>query len=334
MEEPLLMIKDLSTYFFTREGIVKAVDKVSLKINRGEVVGLVGESGCGKSTTALSILRLIPFPGKIVGGKIIFDDEDLLEKSEEEMRRVRGDRISMIFQDPASSLNPVFEVGGQINEAITSHIKIDKSEGIKKTIDILERVGIPDASKRRKAYPHEFSAGMKQRAMIAMALICEPDLLIADEPTSNLDVTIQAQIIELMRRLKEDIGSSILLITHNLALVTDIANKIGIMYAGKIVEFASTEAIYEKPRHPYTRALLYSIPSLDVTVERLGVIPGEVPNLVTPPTGCRFHPRCKYSTELCSKEEPTMTEIERGHLVSCLRAHEIQEKGRWRCQTI
>ena len=323
MEEPLLMIKDLSTYFFTREGIVKAVDKVSLNINREEVVGLVGESGCGKSTTALSVLRLIPHPGRILSGKIIFDGEDLLKKSEEEMRRVRGDRISIIFQDPTSSLNPVFEVGEQINEAITSHIKIDKSEGIKKTIELLEKVGIPDASRRGKAYPHEFSAGMKQRAMIAMALICEPDLLIADEPTSNLDVTIQAQIIELMRRLQKDTGSSILLITHNLAVVTDIANKIGIMYAGKIVEFASTEAIYAKPRHPYTRALLSSVPSLDVTVERLGVIPGEVPSLIKPPTGCRFHPRCKYSTELCSKEEPTMTEIEGGHLVSCLRAHEI-----------
>jgi len=323
MEEPLLMIKDLSTYFFTREGIVKAVDKVSLNINREEVVGLVGESGCGKSTAALSILRLIPHPGKIVGGKIIFDGEDLLKKSEEEMRKVRGDRISMIFQDPTSSLNPVFQVGEQINEAITSHVKIDKSEGMKKTIELLEKVGIPDASRRGKAYPHEFSGGMKQRAMIAMALICEPDLLIADEPTSNLDVTIQAQIIELMRRLKEDIGSSILLITHNLALVTDIANKIGIMYAGKLVEFASTEAIYEKPRHPYTRALLCSIPSVDVTVERLGVIPGEVPSLIKPLTGCRFHPRCEYSTELCCKEEPTMSEIESGHLVSCLRVHEI-----------
>jgi len=321
--EELLEIKDLRTYYFTEDGVVKAVDGVDLVIRRGETLGLVGESGCGKSTLCLSIMRLIEPPGEIVGGQILLDGEDLLKMDDESMRKIRGNKISMIFQDPSTSLNPVFTVGYQLMEAVTAHLDVGKEEAKKRVVEVLERVGIPDAEKRLEGWPHEFSAGMKQRIMIAMALLCEPDLLIADEPTSNLDVTIQAQILELMKRLKYEYKSSILLVTHNLGIVAELSDSVAVMYAGKIVEYADAITIFRNPLHPYTRALLRSIPRLDLEVERLEVIPGEVPSLINPPPGCRFHPRCKYAREECKRVEPQLEEVERGHYVACLRVGEV-----------
>jgi len=325
MSEPLLSIQDLKTYFFTEDGIVKAVDGAYLEINRGEAVGLVGESGSGKSTLALSILRLVPNPpGRIVEGKVIFNSENLLDMSENDIREVRGKRISLIFQDPTSSLNPVFTIGDQVSEVITAHEIMENPQVRGMVIDALTKVGIGDARKRFSNWPHEFSAGMKQRAMIAMGLICQPDLLIADEPTSNLDVTVEAQILELMKKLKNDFGSSILLITHNLGIVARLCDRVAIMYAGKIMESADAVTIYKNPMHPYTQALLRSIPRVDVEQEELEVIPGMIPELINPPPGCRFHPRCKYATAVCREREPKLVEVEPGHLVSCLSIKELE----------
>ncbi len=316
-ESSLLSINDLKTYFFTAEGVVKAVDRVHLEINKEEVLGLVGESGCGKSTLAFSIMRLIRPPGKIVGGEIWFEGEDLLRKSEKDMRETRGGRISMIFQNPMSSLNPVFTVGSQIAEAIKLHQNVQKHQIKEKVVEILDKVGIPDPSKRMEDHPHEYSGGMCQRAMTAMSLSCNPKLLIADEPTTNLDVTIQAQILELMKKLRKDFGASVLLIGHNLGVISELCDKVAVMYAGKVVEYSDLTTVFEKPKHPYTQALLESIPRLDVKAERLRIIPGTVPRLINPPPGCRFHPRCEHALTVCSKQEPVLTEIGQGHKVAC-----------------
>ena len=319
----IVEIRDLKTYFFTDEGPVRAVDGVNLKIERNQTLGLVGESGCGKSTVALSIMRLVPWPGKIIGGEILFNGENLLEKTSENIRRIRGKEISMIFQDPTASLNPVFNIEDQLSEVIKLHQNVKKSEIRSKLIDILKRVGISDAERRLSNYPHELSGGMKQRIMIAMALLCQPKLLIADEPTTSLDVTIQAQILELMKELKRIYGSSVLLITHNLGVIAELSDVTAVMYAGKIVEHSDTATIFGNPIHPYTRALLQSIPRVDIEQETLSGIPGFVPSLYNPPPGCRFHPRCKNAIDRCIREEPPLEEIEQGHQVACLLWREI-----------
>ncbi len=316
--DPLLDVQDLQTYFYTEDGVVKAVDGVSFYINRKETLGIVGESGCGKSMTSLSIMRLVPSPpGKIVGGKIFLEGRNLLELSSEEMRYVRGSDVAMIFQDPMTSLNPVFSIGHQLEEAILTHQDISEYEAKDRVADILNVVGIPDPKLRMKDYPHYFSGGMRQRVMIAMALSCNPLLLIADEPTTALDVTIQAQIVELMKQLKRQLDTSIMYISHNLGVVAEMADRIAVMYTGWIVETSDVITIYKNPQHPYTLALLSSIPRIDKRISRLDVIQGQVPNLIDPPSGCRFHPRCNFAFERCSKEIPATYETEPGHLVRC-----------------
>jgi len=317
MVESLLNIEDLRVYYYLAEGVVKAVDRVNLKIAKEEALGLVGESGSGKSTVALSILRLIRKPGKIVGGNIYFEGEDLLTKKEADMRQIRGGNISMVFQHPGASMNPLFTVGSQIVEAIKLHQSVQKHELRKKGEEILHKVGIPSPAQRMKDYPHEYSGGMLQRAMIAMALSCNPKLLIADEPTTSLDVTIQAQILDLMKKLRKDFGASILLIGHDLGVISELCDKVAVMYAGKVAEYADLATLFKKTKHPYTQALLESIPRLDTKTERLRIIPGSVPRLINPPSGCRFHPRCEYAKGICSKEIPPLVEIEKGHEVAC-----------------
>jgi len=300
--EILLEVKNLKTQFFTEDGVVKAVDDISFYIRQGEVLGLVGESGCGKTVSSLSVLRLVPDPpGKIVGGEVLFRGENLLEKNDNEMRHIRGNEISMIFQDPMSSLNPVFTVKNQLLENIKLHQDVTSEEALQKGIEMLELVGI----------------GMRQRVMIAMALSCNPSMVIADEPTTALDVTIQAQVLDLMRDLREDLNMAILYITHNLGVIAEMADRIAVMYAGNIVETADTITIFKTPHHPYTKALLSSIPRMDKKLDRLGVIKGTVPNLITPPTGCRFHPRCPIATEKCSREVPPLVETEPDHFALC-----------------
>jgi len=314
----LVSIRGLKTYFYTYEGVVKALDGVDLDIYKGETLGLVGETGCGKSVTALSIMRLIPDPpGKIVTGEIQFNGENLLGKSDQEMRRIRGNRIAMIFQEPMTSLNPVLTVGDQIAEAIELHQGLSKKGALKKATSILGRVGMPDPEKVVRQYPHELSGGMRQRCMIAMALSCNPDLLIADEPTTALDVTIQAQVLDLMRRLKEEFGSSILFITHDLGVIADMCDRVAVMYAGHVVECADAVTIFRHGAHPYTRGLMNAIPRMVGGQKRLQIIPGMVPNLIHPPSGCRFHPRCAMAKEICGKERPPMVEVEKGHWLSC-----------------
>ncbi len=323
----LLEIVDLKTYFFTKRGAVKAVDGISFTIDAGDVFGLVGESGCGKSVTALSILRLVPDPpGKIVSGQVIFEGEDLLQKSEEEMRSIRGAKISMIFQDPLTSLDPIVRVGEQIVEAIRTHTNMNPQKAWEKAVKILTEVGIPDAEIRAKQYPFQLSGGMRQRVMIAIALVTEPRLLIADEPTTNLDVTIQAQILTLLKEIKAKTQTSILFITHNLGIVAWLCNKLAVMYAGKIVEYGATKSVFSNPLHPYTTLLLKAVPRLDIKKEMLESIEGDVPDLVNPPSGCRFHPRCPYAKKICSIIQPPMIEVEEGHYASCL----IYDKEKWR----
>jgi len=317
LKGPLVDIQDLKTYFYTDEGVVKAVDGVSITIERGDIFGIVGESGCGKSTLALSILRLVPRPGKIVGGKIIFDGENLLEKSENEMRKIRGRKISIVFQDPTEFFNPVFTVGGQIAEAMKLHQSIKRSNIETRIIELLRSLGFPSPEIMMKRYPHEYSGGMKQRAMIAMALSCQPELLIADEPTTSLDVTVQAQILDLLRSVKEKFATTILLITHNLGVVAEMCNKVAVMYAGKIVECSDVFTVFKKPLHPYTQALLDSIPRVDIEQRELKSIPGRVPDLTNIPNCCRFHGRCKYEMDVCRKEDPPLINVRDGHTVSC-----------------
>ncbi len=318
-DEILLEVNDLRTYFYTDDGVVKAVDGMSFKVNKGEVLGLVGESGCGKSVASMSILRLVDAPGKIVGGEIIFKGENLLEKTFEEMRKIRGSEISMIFQEPMTSLNPVYTIGDQIMEAILIHQDVDEEEAKKRTIELLNMVGIPEPEKRYKQYPHEMSGGMRQRVMIAMAISCHPDLLISDEATTALDVTIQAQILELMKDLRKKIGMAILFITHDLALVAEMADTVAVTYTGKIVEYSDVVSVFKKPRHPYTYGLIASVPSLvsEKTKTELPAIEGMVPNPYRMPEGCHFNPRCPFATERCRKEMPELAEIDPGHFVRC-----------------
>jgi oligopeptide/dipeptide ABC transporter ATP-binding protein len=320
----LVDVKDLKTYFFTDDGVVEAVDGVSFTIKRGEVLGLVGESGCGKSVASLSIMRLIDKPGKIVGGEVIFKGEDLLKKTEEEIRKIRGSEIAMIFQEPMTSLNPVFTIGNQIIEAILLHQDLSEEEAKKRTIELLNLVGIPEPERRFNQYPHELSGGMRQRAMIAMAISCNPDLLISDEATTALDVTIQAQILELMKDLQKKIGMAVLFITHDLALVAEMANNIAVTYTGKIVEYSDARSVFKNPKHPYTYGLLRSVPSLlfEETKVELPAIEGMVPSPYHMPQGCHFNPRCPFVIEICRKEMPELNELEPHHLVRCF--HPVQ----------
>jgi len=319
--ETLLRISGLKTWFYTGKGILRAVDDVSLTLGKGKVLGVVGESGCGKSITALSILRLISPPGRIVEGKIEYRGKDILEMSEKEMFSIRGNEISMIFQEPMTSLNPVYTVGKQVMEALRLHQGMDQRSARGKTIEMFELVGIPEATRRIDVYPHQLSGGLRQRVMIAMALSCRPQILIADEPTTAVDVTVQAQILRLMRKLQKEIDSAILFITHDLGVVAETCDDVAVMYAGKIMEQASVEDLFEKTEHPYTLGLLNSIPKLHQENERLYSIKGMVPNLLFLSGGCKFHPRCDYRMDICVQSEPELLETEPGHLVRC-----------WKCQ--
>jgi len=317
----LLEVEGLKTYFHTRDGVVKAVDGVDFHVDRGEIVGLVGESGCGKSVTSLSIMRLVPPPGRIEAGRLLFDGVDLLGLPGSKMAALRGNRMSMIFQQPTSSLNPVFQVGFQVGEVLEIHRNMTRRAARSRAVELLERVGIPDPERRAKSYPHEMSGGMAQRVMIAMALACEPELLIADEPTTALDVTIQAQILDLMRGLQRDLGTAIVLITHDLGIVAAMCSRVAVMYAGEIVEQADVRALFDTPKHPYTQGLISSVPKLGEVKSDLDVIPGGVPNLVDLPVGSRFAPRCRARVEnglvICLEQRPELAEREPGHLVRC-----------------
>jgi len=314
----LLNVKNLKTYFCTYEGTAKAVDGISFTINQGKILGLVGESGCGKSVTALSIMRLVPQPpGKIVGGEINFKGNNLLDLTEKEMRKIRGGKISMIFQEPMTSLDPVFTIGHEIMESIRLHQGLKKAKAKKEVIETLSIVGMPDAEKMINNYPHELSGGMRQRAMIAMALSCNPALLIADEPTTALDVTIQAQILRLINEMKAKFNAAVMLITHDLGVVAEMCDDVAVMYAGHIVEYTDVDTLFSNPFHPYTMGLNKSIPRLDVNVKRLDTISGLVPNLLDMPSGCPFHPRCNYCFKKCVTEPPELKETEVNHLVKC-----------------
>ena len=321
MSDPLLAVDDLVTTFSTEEGLVTPVDGVSFTVERGETVGVVGESGCGKSVTSLSILRLVPSPpGRIAQGRILFEGQDLLTLSEREMRAIRGRDIAMIFQEPMTSLNPVFTCGDQILEALRRHQKVSATEARDQALELLHLVGIPLPEQRLGAYPHQLSGGMRQRIMIAMALCCHPRLLIADEPTTALDVTIQAQILDLLRHLKKQLSMAVLLITHDLGVVAETAERVVVMYAGKVVEEAPVRTLFHTPRHPYTEGLLRSIPRLDERRESLPVIDGMVPNLLDLPSGCRFHPRCPRAERRCREEAPALRSFGEGHRVACWQA--------------
>jgi oligopeptide transport system ATP-binding protein len=318
-DRPLLEVKNLKTHFFTPDGVVKAVNGLSYTLDDGESLGLVGESGCGKSVSALSLMRLIPTPpGRIVEGEVILDGRDLLKLSDEDIRRVRGNDVAMIFQDPMTSLNPVLTVGRQISEALELHKNMNRSQARERTIELLELVGIPSARSRVDDYPHQFSGGMRQRVMIAMALSCEPRILLADEPTTALDVTIQAQILDLIKRLRSELGMAVVLITHDLGVVAGIADKICVMYSGYIVESAPAGELFANPRHPYTLGLLRSIPRIDEPRrEKLIPIEGLPPDLIDAPPGCPFQPRCVYAVDRCREENPSLEPVSRGHLIAC-----------------
>jgi oligopeptide transport system ATP-binding protein len=316
---PLLEVKNLRTYFFGYEGTVKAVDGVSFDVHEGETLGLVGESGCGKSVSALSILRLIPNPpGEIVDGEIFFEGRDLLKLSDEEIRKVRGNRIAMIFQEPMTSLNPVLTIGRQIAEPMEVHRNMPLKEALEKAKELLGKVQIADSGTRVRDYPHQFSGGMRQRAMIAMGLGCNPPLIIADEPTTALDVTVQAQLLELLKNLTRDFSMALIIITHNLGVVARYADRVNVMYAGKIVEKGTAHDIYENPSHPYTIGLMASVPQLDQDVKKkLVPIRGQPPNLANVPEGCAFHPRCNYAVERCRKETPQLASVGKNHEKAC-----------------
>ena len=317
-DDVILQVKDLKTYFFDRTGKVPAVDGVDFTIRKGETLGIVGESGCGKSVTSMSILKLLPPEGKVVDGEIIFKGENIVNYSAEQMEKIRGKEIAMIFQEPMTSLNPVYTVGTQISEMITAHEKVSKKEVRERAIEMLRLVGIPSPEKRVDEYPHELSGGMRQRVMIAMALACEPDILIADEPTTALDVTIQAQIIELMQEMQEKNGNAIIMITHDLGVVADMADKIMVMYAGRPVEFGTAEEIFYESRHPYTWGLIRSIPEQAIDEKKpLTPIHGNPPSLMNLPEGCVFSPRCPYATDKCRKQRPERVVTESGHYSAC-----------------
>lgn len=318
MEKDLVVVNNLKTYFYTEGGVVRAVDDVSFKIRKGETVCIVGESGCGKSITAMSMMRLIPkASGKIEGGEILFEGNDILKLSENDIRDIRGNKISVIFQEPMTSLNPVFTIGNQMEETILLHQNIDKAGARKKAIDMLNLVGISRPDQIVESYPHELSGGMMQRVMIAMAISCNPALLIADEPTTALDVTIQAQILDLMRDLKSKTNTSIMLITHDLGVVAEMADYVVVMYAGKVVEEAGVLDLFKKPLHPYTQGLLDSKPSLTQETKRLNSIPGQVPNPTRMPEGCYFHPRCSKAMDICRQKQPELKELADGHKIAC-----------------
>ena len=322
MEKPLIEIRDLHTQFFTDEGLARAVDGVSYTVGRGETLGVVGESGCGKSVTALSILRLIPDPpGKIVDGQILFEDKNLLDLPPAAMRRIRGNDISMIFQEPMTSLNPVFTIGNQIAEAVRLHQGMNRKEAMGKAVEMLDIVGIPVPEHRVHEYPHQLSGGMRQRAMIAMALSCNPRVLIADEPTTALDVTIEAQILDLMRGLQDELGTAIIMITHDLGVIAEMARKVVVMYAGKVVEQAQVGELFAEPNHPYTQGLLRSLPRADKDAtggkHRLQEIPGIVPSLLNLPPGCKFASRCPKVMAVCEEEEPPLEQVAPDHYSAC-----------------
>lgn len=330
MSEKILEVKNLCTSFFTEDGEVRAVDDVSFEVEKGKTIGIVGESGCGKSVTSLSIMRLIPNPpGKVVGGEILYRGKNLLNLTMDEMRKIRGNEISMIFQEPMTSLNPVFTIGNQLCEAIQLHQKLDKSSARAKAIDMLKLVGMPSPDKRIDEYPHQLSGGMRQRVMIAMALSCNPNILIADEPTTALDVTIQAQILDLLRELQNRVGMGLILITHDLGVIAEVAHEVVVMYAGRVVEKGSVKEIFANPKHPYTRGLLNSIPTLSkdptgkIKKKRLETIPGIVPNLLHLPKGCRFQERCSFVTDECKGAEPALRTIasrdQSQHQIRCIK---------------
>ena len=324
-KEKLLEVNNLKTYFYIEEGVVKAVDGVDFDIYPGETLGIVGESGCGKSVTSLSIMNLIESPpGKIVDGEILFEGQDLTELNQSQMRDIRGNEISMIFQEPMTSLNPVYTVGDQISEAMLMHKKISKTAATNQAIEMLDKVGIPSPEQRIKEYPHQLSGGMRQRVMIAMALACDPKLLIADEPSTALDVTIQAQILELMEDLKNRFDMSIMLITHDLGVIAEVSERVAVMYAGKIVEYTDIKTLFKDPDHPYTWGLMQSIPKLDFETDRLNAIPGVVPSPLDFPEGCKYNTRCPLADEKC-EEEPDLEEIRSGHEVRCWHTEELEE---------
>ncbi len=318
MAAPILQVKDLQTQFKTHDGVVTAVDGVSFDLYPGESLGIVGESGSGKSVTALSLLRLVPNPGEVVGGQVLFKNDDLLQLSDEEMREIRGRDIAMIFQDPQSSLNPVLRTGFQIAEAMLAHQRATRSQALRRAVELLKRVRIPAAESRARDYPHQLSGGMRQRAMIAMGLANAPAILIADEPTTALDVTVQAQILELLADLNQELGAAVVMITHNMGVVAGLCTRVIVMYAGKIVEQGPVEQIFENPQHPYTWSLLKSIPRVDaLRHERLRSIEGIAPDLLRPPRGCRFHPRCPFRVEKCFSDEPSLKQVKPDQLASC-----------------
>jgi len=317
MNTPLLDVRGLRTYFYTGRGVVKAVDGVSFVIKEDEVFCLVGETGCGKSVTALSIMRLIPYPGKILDGSMLYKGKNLLKLSESEIRKIRGREIAMIFQNPMKSLNPVFTIGYQISEAPITHFNLSRQDGWKKAVELIEKVKMPDAEVRAKTFPHVLSGGMRQRSMIAMMISCEPNLLIADEPTTSVDVTIQAQLMHLLKEIKEKRRMSIMLITHNFGLVAETGDRVAVMYCGKVVEIGSVRAIFREPMHPYTQGLLRCLPIGFERKKQLDSIPGTIPNPINPPPGCRFYPRCKYTVEKCKLQEPLQIDLGKGHLVAC-----------------
>jgi len=329
-EEKTLEIKDLRTYFYTEDGEVRAVDSLAYDVRKGECVGLVGESACGKSVSALSIMRLIPYPpGIIVGGEIIFKGQDLLKVSEAEIRHIRGNRIAMIFQEPMTSLNPVLTIRRQLTESLELHRGLDKKTATEEALKLLQLVGLADAERRLGEYPHQISGGMQQRIMIAMALSCNPELLIADEPTTSVDVTVQAELLELMDSLRAQFGSSVIIITHNLGLVARHADRVNVMYAGRIVETAPTDILFGEPKHPYTLGLLASVPRLDLSRDRkLFVIDGLPPNLARLPKGCAFCPRCYLAIDRCREEKPEIEEVGEEHYSACFRSGEVQ-KDKW-----
>ena len=317
-EQNVLEIKELKSYFYTEKGVARAVDGVNITIPKGKIIGLVGESGCGKSMTARSIMGLLKYPGKIAGGSILFEGKDLAKLPERELRKICGNDISMIFQEPMTSLNPVLKVGRQVQETLLVHDRtIGKEEAKKRVIDMFEKVGIPEAGKRYDSYPHELSGGLRQRVMIAMAMICKPHLLIADEPTTALDVTIEAQILRLMKQLRDETGTSVLIITHNLGVVAEICDYVYVMYAGRIVEQAPTCELFDHTTHPYTKGLMASIPRIGNNPERLHTIPGVVPNLLHLPEGCTFCTRCECAVEACRKEKPVLKKVGEEHWSAC-----------------
>ena len=324
----LLEVNNLRTYFYTEEGVVRAVDGVTWGLDEGETLGLVGESGSGKSVTALSILQLIPRPpGRIVDGEIIFEGQDLLEISDAEMRKIRGNRIAMVFQEPMTSLNPVLTIGRQLMESIQLHLGLDEPEAIERAAELLDMVGIPEAKRRLDDYPHQFSGGMRQRVMIAMALSCNPKLLIADEPTTALDVTIQAQVLEIMGRLASELGTAVVVITHNLGVVARYADRVNVMYAGRIVESGSTHEIFKNPRHPYTVGLMASVPRLDATEhKRLYAIEGQPPLLINPIPGCAFYDRCDWRVDQCNESYPELEEKVDAHFAACFRNPQVDAR--------